>query len=115
MKSLSNSLLTVIAVVSMPLAAQTYQPNVKPFPVEVELQGADLGISAVSGQVSNVATVTLSHAGTEPVVCESTFVNGPERPHLKRARLNPGEETVLTQAFNREIIRVRVTVVCTGQ
>jgi hypothetical protein len=49
------------------------------------------------------------------VLCEATFVNGPERPYVNRARLNPGEETVVTQAFSREIVRVRVSVACSAQ
>tara|TARA_R110001599_G_scaffold47847_2_gene138390 strand:+ start:817 stop:1110 length:294 start_codon:yes stop_codon:yes gene_type:complete len=95
--------------------AQTIPAPNKPFPIEVELQGDDLGVRAVSGQVSNIATVTLTHTGTQPVLCEASFVNGPERPAAKRARLEPGEETVVTQAFNREIIRVRVLVACSAQ
>lgn len=104
-----------VMLLSMPLLAQTIPANNKPFPIEIELQGEGLGVRASSGQVSNIATVTLTHTGTGPVLCEASFVNGPERPAAKRARLQPGEETVITQAFNREIIRVRVLVTCSAQ
>lgn len=112
MKSLS---MLILVLLSMPLMAQSMPTPNKPFPLEVELEGDDLGVSATGGQVSNIATVTLTNRGDQQVLCESTFVNGPERPYVNRARLNPGEETVVTQAFTREIIRVRVTVNCTGQ
>ena len=111
-KSLS---IVTLMMLSMPLLAQSIPTPNKPFPVEVELQGDDLGVRAVSGQVSNIATVTLTHTGSQPVLCEASFVNGPERPAVKRARLNPGEETIVTQAFNREVIRVRVAVSCSAQ
>lgn len=112
MKSWSMLLLMMV---SLPLFAQSLPASNRPFPIDVEFQGEDLGVSAVSGQVSNIATVTLSHNGNQPVVCEASFVNGPERPHPSRVRLQPGEQTVVTQAFMREIIRVRVSVACSGQ
>lgn len=111
MKSWSMLLLMMI---SLPLFAQSMPTTNKPFPIDVEIQGEDLGVSATSGQISNIATVTLTHNGDQPVVCETRFVNGPERPHRSRVRLQPGEQTVVTQAFMREIIRVRVSVACSG-
>lgn len=112
MKTLS---ILILMMLSMPLLAQSVPGTNKPFPIEVELQGGDLGISATSGQISNIATVTLSNRGDQSVLCEATFVNGPERPYVNRARVDSGEETVVTQAFSRDIIRVRVSVVCSAQ
>ncbi|PCD00714.1 hypothetical protein [Halopseudomonas pelagia] len=105
----------ILMMLSMPLFAQSITAVNKPFPIEVELEGEALGIRASSGQISNIATVTLSNSGDQTVLCEATFVNGPERPYVNRARLNPGEETVVTQAFSREIVRVRVSVACSAQ
>ncbi len=82
------------------------------FPVDVELQGEGLDLTTSTGNVGNVATVTLTNLGETEVFCVATFTNGPERPSPVRARLTSGEKTVLTQAFSREIVRVRVAIEC---
>lgn len=82
------------------------------FPVEVELKSQGVSIAATSGYLSNIATVTLVNQGQHAALCEATFVNGPERPSASRVRIKAGEKTVLTQAFFRQINRVRVTVDC---
>lgn len=83
------------------------------FPVDVELKagGLDL-INTDTGDVGSVATVTLLNQDRREAFCVATFVNGPERPSPLRVRLAPGEKTVLTQAFQREIVRVRVNIEC---
>lgn len=90
---------------SLPLAAAA-------FPVDVEVQSEGVSIVASSSYLSNIATVTLVNEGAENALCEARFVNGPERPSPSRVRLNPGEQTIMTQAFQRHINRVRVTVSC---
>ncbi|MEH6492773.1 3-phosphoglycerate kinase [Halopseudomonas sp.] len=82
------------------------------FPIDVEIHADGLSISATSDDVSNVATVTVSNDGDTTAECEGTFVSGPERPFPRRTILEPGESTVLTQAFERAITRVRVTLDC---
>lgn len=82
------------------------------FPIDVELNVEGVSISTTSDDVSNVATVTVSNDGDNAAECEATFVNGPERPFPRRTVLEAGERTVLTQAFEREITRVRVALNC---
>lgn len=103
---------------SMPLLAQ--QPTLvgpdslspQGFPVNVQLQAEGLDLTTSTGNVGNVATVTLTNQDSREVFCVAAFQNGPEQPNPVRARLAPGEKTVLTQAFQREIIQVRVTIEC---
>lgn len=82
------------------------------FPIDVELNVEGVSMSATSDDVSNVATVTLSNDGDIAAECEATFVNGPERPFPRRATLEAGESTVLTQPLERAITRVRVIINC---
>lgn len=82
------------------------------FPVDVEIKSKGVSVIASSSYLSNIATVTLSNEGGERALCRATFVNGPEQPLERRIRLDPGEQTVVSQAFKRHINRVRVAVTC---
>lgn len=82
------------------------------FPIDVEVESEGVSIVASSAYLSNIATVTLLNEGSENATCTATFVNGPERPLPSRVRLNPGEQTTMTQSFVRHINRVRVSVAC---
>lgn len=82
------------------------------FPIDVDVESEGVSIVASSAYLSNIATVTLLNEGTGNALCTATFVNGPERPSPSRVRLNPGEQTVMTQSFVRHITRVRVNVIC---
>ncbi|MEH6566021.1 MAG: 3-phosphoglycerate kinase [Halopseudomonas sp.] len=82
------------------------------FPIDVETHAEGVDISATSDDVSNVATVTVTNNGDNNAECEATFVSGPERPFPRRTILEAGESAVLTQAFERAITRVRVTLNC---
>lgn len=107
-----------LLALSMPLMAQQSTaagPNLlspQTFPIDVALQAEGLNLATDTGNVGNIATVTLTNQDNREVFCVAQFVNGPERPGPIRARLAPGEKTVLTQAFHREIIRVRVSIEC---
>ncbi len=98
-------LLAGLAGLALPFAAWA-------FPIDVEVQSEGVSIVASSSYLSNIATVTLLNEGPENALCEARFVNGPERPVPRRVRLNPGEQTILTQAFQRHINRVRITLSC---
>jgi hypothetical protein len=102
-------LLVGLLAISMPLMAQ--QPLGFPVDVDLKAQGLELN-TASTGNIGNVATVTLENLERSEISCVATFVNGPEKPSPLRVRLAPGEKTVLTQAFQREIIRVRVGIEC---
>ena len=106
-------LLVGVLAMSMPLLAQQSILSPLSFPVDVELeaQGLDL-ISTSTGNVGNIATVTLTNQESHEIGCVATFVNGPEKPAPLRVRLAAGEKTVLTQAFQRDIIRVRASIEC---
>ena len=82
------------------------------FPIDVTVESEGVSVVASSSYLSNIATVTLRNEGPGNAFCSAAFVNGPERPMPSRVRLNPGEQTVMTQAFIRQINRVRVTVSC---
>ncbi|MFT6429858.1 MAG: hypothetical protein ACJAXR_002186 [Halopseudomonas sp.] len=100
-------LIVGLLATSMPLLAQLSFPVY----VELEAQGLDL-ISTSTGNVGNVATVTLTNQESREIGCVATFVNGPEKPAPLRVRLAAGEKTVLTQAFQRDIIQVRASIEC---
>lgn len=105
-------LLAVLSVLALPLAAQVHPTSNQAFPIEIDLQAEGLDVTASSSRNGNVALVTLANAGAGQALCEVTFVNGPERPPLRRIRLEPGEEGLVSQAFKREVNRIRVTVDC---
>lgn len=105
-------LLVGLLVLSLPVFAQQGS-SPWGFPIDVQLNagGLDL-VNTDTGDVGNVATVTLLNQDRREAFCVATFVNGPERPSALRVRLAPGEKTILTQAFQREILRVRVDIEC---
>ena len=102
---MNKSIAAVILGLILPLSAWA-------FPVDVEIESEGVSVIASSSYLSNVATVTLINEGGENALCTGTFVNGPERPSPNRVRLSPGEQMVMTQAFQRDITRVRVKVSC---
>lgn len=99
-------------LIAATILASAYPLVAWAFPIDVEVESEGVSIVATSAYLSNIATVTLLNEGSENAMCSATFVNGPERPSPSRVRLNPGEQTVMTQAFMRHINRVRVNVVC---
>lgn len=105
-------LLVGLLAISLPLLAQ--QPLGFPVDVDLKAPGLDLNTSS-TGNIGNVATVTLENLDRRQIFCVATFVNGPEQPSPLRVRLAPGEKTVLTQAFQRDIIRVRVGIKCNAE
>lgn len=105
-------LIVVLSVLSLPLSAQIHLAQNQAFPIDIDLQAEGLEITASSSRNSNVAMVTLGNAGSATALCEATFVNGPERPPLRRIRIEPGEQGLVSQAFMREVNRIRVTVEC---
>lgn len=108
-------LLVGLLAISMPLLAQQSALSPMSFPVDVELDAQGLDLTTTStGNVGNLATVTVTNQDPRSALCVATFVNGPEKPSPLRARVAPGEKTVLTQALRRDIIRVRVSVKCSA-
>ena len=105
-------LLSVLMLFTGALFAQGFPLTTKAFPVELELLAEGLELETRTGHLANIATVTVKNTDSRAVNCEASFVNGPERPVPARVRLASGEETVMTQAFNREVVRVRVTLTC---
>ena len=78
--------------------------------LNVENQGVD--VEGTTGYIGNVATITLTNNDDQAARCEVYFENGPERPPRKRLTVEGGESATVTQAFEREINRIRSRVAC---
>ncbi|UAW99789.1 3-phosphoglycerate kinase [Halopseudomonas nanhaiensis] len=82
------------------------------FTIDLNVENEGVDIEGTTGYIGNVATISLTNNGDQAARCEVYFENGPERPPRKRLTVNEGESTTVTQAFEREINRVRSRVAC---
>lgn len=82
------------------------------FTIDLNVENEGVDVEGTTGYISNVATITLENRSDRPARCEVYFENGPERPPRKRLTVEAGERATVTQAFEREINRVRSRVAC---
>ncbi|SDS17887.1 hypothetical protein SAMN05216421_1046 [Halopseudomonas xinjiangensis] len=85
------------------------------FTIDLNVENEGVDVKGTTGYISNVATITLINEGDQAARCEVYFENGPERPPRKRLTVEAGEKLTVTQAFEREINRVRSRVACTPE
>lgn len=90
----------------LPLTAFAY-----PSDMEKQLNGAE--VSAEVQEIdNNIAGLVLYNYGQQDASCKARFRNGPEAPRTRRTELKAGERTLLTMKFARNIIRLRVELIC---
>lgn len=85
------------------------------FTIDLNVVNEGVEVTGTTGYLANVATITLQNESDQAARCEVYFENGPERPPRSRLTIPAGEKTTVTQAFEREINRVRSRVTCEPQ
>ncbi|AIR87766.1 hypothetical protein [Pseudomonas cremoricolorata] len=94
---------------SLPMLAQAY-----PIEVEKNLDGVKVDFTAYD-PAPDLGAVTLNNYGEQSAACKVTLRNGPEAPRVRRVNLAPGERASVTARFNREVLKLRISVACTHQ
>ncbi len=87
-------------------AADGFAP-VKLYP---NLDGMKLSIE--SSLIDELAMIELTNNDTATATCSVIFHNGPEAETTRKTSLAPGEKKLLSTAFRRNVISVRVYVNC---
>ncbi|MDZ5601970.1 3-phosphoglycerate kinase [Pseudomonas sp. RP23018S] len=90
----------------LPLAAAAY-----PIDVEKRLDGVKVDFTAFD-TAPDMAAVTLNNYGQTAAACKVTLRNGPEAPRVRRVSVDAGQQANVTARFNREVLRLRVTMAC---
>lgn len=98
--------LCCLLLAALPLTALGY-----PIDVERQSDGVKVDYSAYD-TAHDLGAITLNNYGDKPAECVATFNNGPETPRVRRARLDPGQRVNLSASFKRDILRLRIKLVC---
>ncbi|WP_312935781.1 3-phosphoglycerate kinase [Pseudomonas sp.] len=91
----------------LPLAAAAY-----PIDVDKKLDGMKVDVTA-DDTAPDLAGVTLNNYGQAAAACKVTLRNGPEAPRVRRVNVEAGQRASVTARFNRDILRLRISVACT--
>ncbi|MGY4492942.1 hypothetical protein [gamma proteobacterium L18] len=103
MKSFCALLLTLL-----PLTAFAY-----PIEVEKHLAGTDISYTTYD-TAGDMGSIDLRNDGPQAAECKVVFRNGPEAPRTRKVRVEPGKTASVLQRFNRDILKLRLTVTCTS-
>ncbi|TDF77616.1 3-phosphoglycerate kinase [Pseudomonas sp. H9] len=90
----------------LPLTALAY-----PIDVEKNLEGVKLDYTAYDTD-RDIGSITLNNYGEVPAQCKVLFRNGPEAPRVRRVQVQPKQSKDVTAKFNREIIKLRISLDC---
>lgn len=93
----------------LPVAAFAY-----PIEMEKQIDGVKLDATAYD-TAYDIGAITLDNYGQVPAACKVTFRNGPEAPRVRRVNVPAGKRADVTAKFNRQIIKLRVTVACSAE
>ncbi|WP_449434392.1 3-phosphoglycerate kinase [Pseudomonas putida] len=96
-------------LLSLPLGAMAY-----PIEVEKEVTGVKLDYSAYD-TAYDIGAITLNNYGQVPAACKVMFRNGPEAPRVRRVNVPAGKSVDVNAKFNRQIIKLRISVSCKAQ
>lgn len=90
----------------MPAMAMAY-----PIDVEKQLSGVKLDY-ATYATAYDIGAITLNNYGSQPAACRVMFRNGPEAPRVRRVTVPAGKSVDVTAKFNRQIIKLRISLDC---
>lgn len=93
----------------LPLGAMAY-----PIDVDKHLNGVKLDYTAYD-TAYDIGAITLNNYGQVAAACKVTFRNGPEAPRVRRVNVAAGKSADVTAKFNRQIIKLRITVQCSAE
>ncbi|MET1079051.1 MAG: 3-phosphoglycerate kinase [Pseudomonas sp.] len=83
------------------------------YPIEVEKQLNGAEISYATQDIDNdLGGLTLTNLGQAAASCSAVFRNGPEAPRTRKVILDAGQTNNLSVKFNRNIIKLRITLTC---
>ncbi len=95
------------AVLAMlPLSAFAY-----PIDVQKELNGLNVDYTT-HDTARDMGAITLNNRSDKAADCTVSFRNGPELPRTRRVSLEAGKSADLSARFNREIIKLYITLTC---
>lgn len=90
----------------LPLTALAY-----PIDVQKNIDGVKLDYTAYDTD-RDIGSISLNNYGEVPALCKVTFRNGPEAPRVRRVQVPVNKSVDVTAKFNREIIKLRITLDC---
>ncbi|AIL63031.1 hypothetical protein [Pseudomonas alkylphenolica] len=93
----------------LPLTALAY-----PIDVEKTLDGVKLDYTTYDTD-RDIGSITLNNYGEVPAQCKVLFRNGPEAPRVRRVQVPARQSKDVTAKFNREIIKLRISLDCKPQ
>ncbi|MEG0862767.1 MAG: 3-phosphoglycerate kinase [Pseudomonas sp.] len=93
----------------LPLTALAY-----PIDVEKNIDGVKLDYTTYDTD-RDIGSITLNNYGEVPAQCKVLFRNGPEAPRVRRVQVPARQSKDVTAKFNREIIKLRISLDCKPQ
>ncbi|WP_422419862.1 3-phosphoglycerate kinase [Pseudomonas sp. GZD-222] len=93
----------------LPLTALAY-----PIDVEKTLDGVKLDYTTYDTD-RDIGSITLNNYGEVAAQCKVLFRNGPEAPRVRRVQVPARQSKDVTAKFNREIIKLRISLDCKPQ
>ncbi|MNH42388.1 hypothetical protein D3C79_1040760 [compost metagenome] len=63
----------------------------------------------------DIGSITLNNYGEVAAQCKVLFRNGPEAPRVRRVQVPARQSKDVTAKFNREIIKLRISLDCKPQ
>ncbi|MBH3429571.1 3-phosphoglycerate kinase [Pseudomonas alkylphenolica] len=90
----------------IPLTALAY-----PIDVEKNIEGVKVDYTTYDTD-RDIGSITLNNYGEVAAQCKVTFRNGPESPRVRRVSIPAKQSVDSTAKFNREIIKLRITLEC---
>ncbi|APC15427.1 3-phosphoglycerate kinase [Pseudomonas frederiksbergensis] len=95
-----------VVLAMLPLTAFAY-----PIDVEKNLNGLKINY-ATYATTYDMGAITLNNDSDKAAECSVVFRNGPESPRTRRVSLEAGKSADLSAKFNREIIKLYITLTC---
>ena len=93
----------------LPLSAFAY-----PIDVEKQLNGLSIDYTAFDTD-ADIGSLQITNFGTTDAQCSVLFRNGPEAPRTRKVELPAGKSKNVTAKFNRNILKLRLTLTCTAK
>ncbi|HAL68094.1 MAG TPA: 3-phosphoglycerate kinase [Pseudomonas sp.] len=83
------------------------------YPIDMEKHMDGVKVDATAYDTAyDLGAITLENYGQVPAACKVTFRNGPEAPRVRRVNVPAGKRADVTAKFNRQIIKLRISVKC---
>ncbi|KJK20178.1 3-phosphoglycerate kinase [Pseudomonas sp. NPDC087612] len=90
----------------LPLTALAY-----PIDVKKDIDGVKVDYTTYDTD-RDIGSISVNNYGDVDAQCKVTFRNGPEAPRVRRVNVPAKKSVDATAKFNREIIKLRITLDC---